>query len=482
MPAPLDPATLVSTVEGAWEEALVTLCRYTEIDCLSPAFDASWREHHKIADAATLLADWVSARAIPGLAVQIVEIPDRTPALLVEIPASQPGPDAGAVLIYGHLDKQPPLGEWRSGLAPFQPVREGDRLYGRGTADDGYSTFAALLAVEALAGLGVPYGRIVVLIEASEESGSPDLAAHLDALEPRIGRPKLVVCLDSGCHTYDRLWLTTSLRGLAQVKLSVSVLTEGIHSGNSGAGVPSSFRVLRELLSRIEDETTGDIVLAELRAPIPELHREIAQKVAQEFPHAVRAELPITEGLELAGSSEADRLLGRAWRPTLCVTGIGGIPGSSDAGNVLRASTTAVLSVRLPPSLDAGRAERALYEALTADPPQGASVHVEVQASQGWAGGELPDWLDDALSEASVGAFGRNYSCIGEGGTIPFLAALDARFPGVPFVATGVLGPQSNAHGPNEFLHIPMVKSLTAAVASLLADTRIHDVAEGGPQ
>jgi acetylornithine deacetylase/succinyl-diaminopimelate desuccinylase-like protein len=450
------------------EDALPALCEYTRIPCLSPAFDPDWAEGGHLVRAAELLADWCAGRPVPGVAAEVRELPGRTPVVVVEAGGDAPG----TVLVYGHLDKQPPQGTWQAGLGPYEPVRRGDRLYGRGTADDGYSAFAALVALEAVAAAGAPLPRVVVLIEASEESGSPDLAAHLEALAPRLGRPDLVIGLDSGCLSYDRLWSTSSLRGNLVVTVRVDVLAEGVHSGLAGGVVPSSFRVLRQLLSRVEDERTGEILLPELCASVPERSRAELAAVAAELPGVATGDLPTVPGLELAGSGDVERLVARAWSPALALTGMDGVPAVPDAGNVLRPFTTAKLSVRLPPTVDADRAAAAVVRALTTDPPQGASVTVEVEsAGAGWVAPEPAPWVAEAMARASLERFGRPPSPYGEGGTIPFLATLEHHFPGIQLVATGVLGPLSNAHGPNEFLHLPMAKAVTAAVAELVAAT-----------
>ena len=456
-------------VHQGWEEAVLpTLTEYTRIPCLSPAFDDGWEAAGHLIGAAHMLAEWSRSRPVPGLLAEVVTEPGRTPVLLIEVAAS--GPVDGTVLIYGHLDKQPPQGTWREGLGPFDPVRDGERLFGRGTADDGYSTFAAITALETLAVAGTVHPRVFILIEASEESGSPDLPAYLDSLAERIGRPDLVICLDSGCLTYDRLWTTASLRGNLVATVTVEVLTEGVHSGLGGGVVPSSFRVLRRLLSRLEDETTGEILLPGLQAVVPDNHRASLTAVAQELPDAVTANLPTVPGLVLAGETEADRLVAKAWAPALALTGIDGVPAVRDGGNVLRPFTAAKLSVRLPPGVDAVRAAKALTAALTLDPPDGARVTVEMETpADGWLAPDPEPWVTEALERASLDCFDRPPSAYGEGGTIPFLAMLGARFPGVQLVATGVLGPGSNAHGPNEFLHLPMAEAVTVAVAYLVA-------------
>ena len=448
------PVTAGTTTDQLWEtDVLPTLEAYTTIPCLSPAYDPDWEAHGHLDRAAVLLAGWAAAR-LPELALTVVELPGHTPLLLGVLEGTGP-----TVLIYGHLDKQPPMGAWREGLGPYQPVREGDRLYGRGTGDDGYALFAAVTALRQ-----VPDPpRVVVLIEASEESGSPDLAPHLAHLD--LGRPDVVVCLDSGALTYDRLWLTTSLRGIVVATVTVEVLEYGIHSGMAGGVVPSSFRLLRRLLSRIEDQGTGAIVLPALHAEVPEAERRALAAVGRQFPE----HLPVMPGLRLP----EDPLVLKAWAPALEVTGMDGIPAVADGGNVQRPLTRAKLSIRLPPTVDAAAAQAALAEALTQDPPEGARVGVTFEASaDGWLAPPLAPWLRHALDRASEAAFGHPAASYGEGGSIPFLGTLARQFPEAQFVATGVLGPESNAHGPDEFLHLPTAKAVTDAVVEVLCSAR----------
>ena len=444
-------------IDAAWEErVLPALAEYTRIKCLSPAFDPDWADNGAILEAAELLGDWTRQQD-GSLQTEIVQLPGRTPVLVVEN-----GGVGDPILIYGHMDKQPPLGDWRPGLSPFEPVRQGDLLYGRGTADDGYALFAAVTSLLAADG---GRGRVVILIEASEESGSPDLSAYVEHLRDRIGTPSLVICLDSGCLSYDRLWLTSSLRGNLVASVRVDVLTEGVHSGVGGGVVPSSFRILRRILSRIEDEATGRILLPELLGNgVPDELRASLSAAAQEFADSA---LPTVDGLRLFGEAPADRLVARAWSAALEVTGMDGVPAVRDGGNVLRPFTTAKISVRLPPDVDAQEAADALISAITTD--EGAHITIDLEGvADGWLAPPLDARNAAALDRISQASFGQPVGFHGEGGTIPFLADLKRSFPRTQFVATGVLGPHSNAHGPNEFLHIPMAKAVTHAVAELL--------------
>jgi acetylornithine deacetylase/succinyl-diaminopimelate desuccinylase-like protein len=430
-------------------------------------FDEHWAQTGHLEDAVTLLSKWTQARKLANVDIAVHRLEGRTPMLVVTVDST--AGDQGTAVLYGHLDKQPPLGDWTDGLDPFIPTRRGDRLYARGVADDGYAIFSALLAIEALEQHDVPHARCVVLIEASEESGSTDLEAYLDALAGHLGDVQLLICLDSGALTYDRLWVTTSLRGVLNLEVTIRVLDQGQHSGSVSGVVPSSFRVLRQLLDRLEDSRTGAVLVPEMQPDIPTAHRQAAHDIAEEFGEVVANELPLTEGVELMGSSAEDRILRRNWYPTLSIIGMGGIPTPDIAGNVLRPYTTVVLSFRLPPNVDAHRAEEAVRKLLTTSVPSNAQVTISrVNPADGWVSPELAPWLAPALERASLDAYGRSVGFTGEGGSIPFLGSLAKRYPGVQFVATGVDGPQSNAHAIDEMLDLAMAVGVTNAVVTVL--------------
>src|SRR5579863_1467727 len=382
-------------------DALETLTTFATIPCLSPGFDTDWVRNGHIDRAIELLSDWSLARKFADFDVEIHRLDDRTPILVVTIAATAPGD--GTAVLYGHLDKQPPLGNWSDGLGPYEPVRRDDRLFARGVGDDGYSTFSALLAIEAMEAHHIPHSRCVVLIEASEESGSPDLDAYLDYLKIHLGKVELMICLDSGALTYDRLWVTTSLRGVVNVDLEVEVLSQGQHSGSASGVVPSSFRILRQLLDRVEDAATGEVLVPEMSAKIPEADVQADSELAAEFGDIIGRELPTLEGVELMGASAEERILRRTWYPTLSIVGLGGAPVPEIAGNVLRPSTTAKLSFRLPPSVDADTARDALIPILTTDVPSSARVTLKNwDIGSGWSSTSLAPWLAEALDVASI--------------------------------------------------------------------------------
>ena len=466
--SPMDQRAVGDFTAALWDDDIVAqLVEYIRIPNKSPMFDKDWEKHGYMDQAVALMESWCRAQPVPGMTVEVVRLPGRTPLLFLEIP----GEGDDTVLLYGHLDKQPEMTGWSDGLGPWVPVLKDDRLYGRGGADDGYACFASVAAIRALKEQGLPHSRCVILIEACEESGSYDLPHYVDHLAERIGKPSLVVCLDSGCGNYDQLWLTTSLRGLAGGELTVKVLSEGVHSGDASGVVPSSFRIIRQLLSRLEDEVSGAIVLDDLHVDIPSERVEQAELAAGFLKDDVWRKFPMLPGMRPMNEALRELILNRTWRPALSITGVDGIPALDSAGNVLRPHTALKLSLRLPPTLDPEIAGQRVKQVLESDPPYGAEVDFSLEkAGSGWNAPALSPWLAESVDAASRQYFGPPPAYMGEGGSIPFMGMLGAKFPGAQFLITGVLGPHSNAHGPNEFLHVPTGKRVTACVAKVLAD------------
>jgi acetylornithine deacetylase/succinyl-diaminopimelate desuccinylase-like protein len=464
----MDHVSAQKSIGRAWDESIVPqLMDYIRIPNKSPTFDPDWDAHGHMEAAVQLMRRWAEAHALPGMTVEVLRLPGRTPVLMIDVPGSVDD----CVLMYGHLDKQPEFTGWSDGLEPWTPVLRDGKLYGRGGADDGYALFASLTALATLREQGIPHARAVILIEASEESGSPDLPAHIEALGGRIGSPTLVVCLDAECGNYEQLWATTSLRGNLIASLQVEVLTEGVHSGTASGVVPSSFRVLRELLARAEDAPSGAILIEELNVAIPPDRRAQARAAADVLGTSVYEKFPMPPGMRPVSNDPYELLLNNTWRPTLSVTGADGLPPSRTAGNVLRPSTTLKLSFRLPPTMDAKKAAEAVRSTFDRDPPYGARVTVKIESAMaGWNAPAVAPWLEASMQRASREFFGRDAMYMGTGGSIPFMGMLGERFPGTQFLITGLLGPKSNAHGPNEFLHVETGKRLTACVARVLAD------------
>jgi len=464
----MDFGKVTAFMTRIWDDEIIpALSDYIRIPNKSPAFDPDWEAHGHMEKVVQMFAAWANSKlaAFPGAKLDVVRLPKRTPLIFIEIPGDAPG----TVLMYGHLDKQPEMKGWTTG--PWEPVIKGGKLYGRGGADDGYAMFASLAALLALKEQGLQHGRVVIIIEACEDSGSTYLSFYIDHLASRIGVPDLVVCLDSGCGNYEQLWLTTSLRGMVIGNLTVRVLTEGVHSGAASGIVPSSFRIARQLLSRIESVETGEITLDALKVAIPEERVTQANAAAAILGDTVVRELPFAAATKSMAASNADAILQKTWKAQLAVTAIDGYPLPENGGNVLLPYTTLKLSLRVPPTGNAEAARQAVKKALEDTPPYDAEVTFEApRGENGWNAPTLAPWLEASLGKASNAAFGKPVAYQGEGGSIPFMAMLGAKFPQTQFVVTGVLGPHSNAHGPNEFLHIDFAKKLSAAIATILAD------------
>jgi acetylornithine deacetylase/succinyl-diaminopimelate desuccinylase-like protein len=463
----MDSSQLRSFIHELWTSQIVPqLIEYIKIPNKSPAFDPGWAQHGYMEQAVALLSSWARSQTVPGMKVEVIRLSGRTPLIYIEIP----GRSDDCVLLYGHLDKQPEMTGWSPHLGPWNPVLEGEKLYGRGSADDGYALFGALAAIMALQRQNVPHARCVLLIEACEESGSYDLPYYVDHLAARLGRPSLVVCLDSGCANYEQLWLTTSLRGLAGGVLTVRVLDEGVHSGDASGVVPSAFRIARQLLSRLEEEGSGRILPAELHVQIPSERLQQARRAAEAVGNALYTKFPLVQGMRPMDEKLTELVLNRTWRPALSVIGADGLPPIPSAGNVLLPEVALKLSLRLPPTLEADKASACLKHLLEKDPPYGAEVTFKLeQATAGWNAPQVAPWLAACLEEASKEFYGAAPGYMGEGGSIPFMSMLHEKFPAAQFVITGVLGPGSNAHGPNEFLHIPTGERVTACVAKVLS-------------
>jgi acetylornithine deacetylase/succinyl-diaminopimelate desuccinylase-like protein len=474
----LNAAQTFGEVSAAWDSSIVPqLHDYIRIPAKSPMFDAQWQAHGHIDAVVRQTAQWIEQQKVDGLSVEIIQIEGRTPVLFFEVAATR-ADATQTVLMYGHLDKQPEFSGWRSDLGPWTPKLDDGRLYGRGGADDGYAAYAAITAIQALKSQQVGHPRVVGLIETCEESGSYDLLPYIDALKSRMGDVGLVICLDSGAGNYDQLWLTSSLRGMASGVLKVEILTEGVHSGDASGLVPSSFRIMRHVLDRLEDSGSGRLLPASFHCKVPADRMDQVSATAAILGEEIYRRFPWAH-YDCAGSTTfalptttdpVEALLNRTWKPTLSVTGAEGLPDLGNAGNVLRPYTAFKLSLRLPPLVDAGVAVQQLKTLLEDNAPYQAKVTFEGAAgATGWNAPTTAPWFEQALNTASQTYFGAPCGYIGQGGTIPLMSMLSKGFPKAQMMVCGVLGPKSNAHGPNEFLHVAYAKKLNAAVAHVIS-------------
>lgn len=465
----LDTTTVEASVECTWASALPALAEYVRIPAISRAFDADWEVSGHIQRGVDHIEQWIRAHLPDEARVWQQQIDGRTPVLFAEIPARGELPHtAETVLLYGHLDKQPAGTGWGA-RDPWEPIEAGDFLYGRGVADDGFAPFAMVAAVRALRDTDSAHGRILMLLEASEESHSMDLPAHLDLIGDGLGTVGLVVVLDAGAWDYEHLSVVTSLRGMLSADVRVHVAEEGLHSGLASGAVPSSFRVMRVLLDRIEDSDSGEILIEALRVVTPEGRRKEIS-IAAGLGLDLAATLPLAGSTQPMNADPAGLLHATLWEPTLSYIAADGIPPLISGGNVLRPYTTLRLSFRTPPHADLKRAGLELTRRLTENVPYNATVDVDITvSSDGWEAPEAPPWLTDSIRFASNATFGNDPHVLGVGGSIPIAALLADQFPAAQFLVTGVLGPGSNAHAPNERLHVPTAKKVSAATAHIVA-------------
>lgn len=450
-------------------EVIPLLMDYIRVPSLSPLYDPDWESNGLMEQAQKLLLDYVHNIGIQGLKTQILKEPGKPWMFYGEVPGTDPS--LGTILIYGHMDKQPHFPNWIAGTNNTEPAIIDGKLYGRGGADDGYAMPSAALLIKTLQDLGLPHGRIVIIGETEEESGSPNLMYLISQLKAQIGDPELIICLDSGAGDYEHLWLTSSLRGVIAAELTVSVINNGLHSGEASGVVPSSFRIIRNLLDRIEDSVTGVMKVPELFQDISEDELAKVESVAKVLGDSIFTKVEWFGSTQPMTHDVVQGLLNKTLRPTLSVTGADGFPPLAVAGNVLRPKTSLKLSIRVPPAVDANQAFEKVKEVLTRDPPYQASVEVKkVGAGNGFAPKPLDQWMSDVIQQASLNYFGTDALYMGEGGSIPFMGALAEMFPRAKFVVTGVLGPNSNAHSANEFLHIPFMKKILCCLGVLIAE------------
>lgn len=462
----LDLSQLSDFVEEWWDKsALPSLCEFVEIPALSPSFDSEWEANGYLDAAVNTFIAWTRSLPLKGLTVSVHRLKNRSPLLLVKIE----GDSDGEVLFYSHLDKQPEATGWSEGKGPWKPVIEDDWLFGRGSVDDGYGGYAGVLSVLALQDQGVSHPTCRFLIETGEESGSPDLSFYLDELESVLGVPDLVIVLDTGGIDYDRLWITESLRGIVAGTLSVKVSSVGVHSGHGSGVMPSSFRLARQLLSRIEDENTGEIKPEWLHIEITDKMKEQAKKIVDMNLESVD-DFPLLKGVEKQVKDPLDIFLTMNLAPSLSIIGADGIPSIQDAGNVLRTNTDLKVSIRTPPGISADEVAKKVQDLLEANPPNGAYVSAEMtEVADGFLSPELPEKLSDMLKESGKKFYGNEPMSLFIGGTIPVMAMLQSRYPDSKFIITGAGGPGGNAHGPDEKLHIPTAKKVTKCMAAVVS-------------
>ena len=457
------------TVARMWQgETLQALCDFVRIPARSVGFDPNWEQNGFLLQACEDAARWAKT-LFPNAVFEVLSEPGRSPALFFEIPASGCScPES--VFFYGHFDKQPEGEGWTQGRKAFTPSVEGRRLYGRGAADDGYNFYAAMTALAALDENGAPRPRAVGLYETAEECESVDFAYWLEKTAPRIGRVGFVSVLDGTCCDYDRLWTTVSFRGALSFTLNVRVLQYGVHSGTASGIVPESFTIARALLERIEKAQTAEISAPELNVEIPEERLAQLRHCASILGEKITGEFPWAGSVHARNPAPFASLVMRGWKPQLAVTGAEGLPALENAGNVLRAGTRLKCSMRIAPTLDPEKALEYIRRELTRDPIFGCTVTLDPAGfGPGWNAPAEKPWFTRSFDAASRELFGKSATYCCDGASIPILSLMQRCFGDAQYLVTGVLGPGSNAHGPDEMLDLDYVSKLTSALARIIA-------------
>lgn len=460
--------TIEQSVQTFWDkEALPALMDFIRIPAKSTAFDSHWQEHGYLLQACEKSKAWIES-VLPQARCEILTQKDRTPCLFVDIAADGTTRD-NTIAFYGHLDKQPEAGGWAKGLGPWEPVIRNGKLYGRGAADDGYSLFAMVTAIVALKREQVPHPRIVGIFETQEESGSTDLPEYLKLLKDDIGNPAAFIILDNHCGDYERLWLSTSLRGVISGTLRVQSMHYGVHSGSYSGMVPDPFSIAQALVERLHDPITGFVKVSECHADIPKRRIEQLKKASDVLGDLVWNHAPFVEGVQTKHISNHEIFLQQTWKPALTVIGVDGMPKIEDAGNVVQGSVALRLSMRVPPMIDFEKAAQAVENELLRDPPYGCKVSWRYQENhEGWCASSDSEEFETLFSDASKQVFGQEAVMMGQGGSISIINTFERLFPGTSLILTGVLGPQSNAHAPNESLDLDYVVRLTQSLCYVL--------------
>lgn len=459
-------------IESSWKSVTQQpIEEFVRIPALSIDFDKQWDKNGHLLDAVLHAKRWADSLGLEGISMEAIQEEGAPPCLFADIPGTGAKKDGKTVFLYGHLDKQPENTGWDENKSAWKPVVENGRLYGRGAADDGYSWFCTLSALRALDKLGIDRPHCVALFETAEESSSFHYEKYLERMKSHLGDVGLVVILDSTALDYKRLWITQSLRGTVNCMLKVQVLEHDMHSGEAGGIVPSSFMIVRSLLDRMEDANTGKIRLDALHCDIPKEVIKQTKALAKVCGKQVFEAFPWEGATKPEKRNPWKAILSRNWEPALAVVGAGGIPSIAEAGAILRAQTTLKLCMRIPPLVDPEKAAKAMKQCLTEKPPFKATVSMEgLVTGPGWYASGTPQWLKKALNQSSKAFWGEEAGYLGIGASIPLVAHFSKVWPETAFMVAGVLGPNSNAHGPNEFLDLEYAKRLTASVAKVISE------------
>lgn len=465
----INPEKLKQFVESEFtNNALPSFKTFLTIENCTPAYDPDWDKNGLLKSAASHLKAYaLKSSGVQGLNAILSSDEGKTPFLLVTVDSTSG--DGKSILLYGHFDKQPPNSGWSQGLGPYLPVEKDGYLYGRGSADDGYAFYAMLTIIKALQNFNIPHPKFVIILEGSEESGSIDLPIYIEEYQQFIGQPDLILALDSGIIDYNRIWLTSSLRGVVSCDLTVKTLTKGVHSGKGSGIAPESFMIIRKLLSKLEDYNDQSR-MKDFEVEIPDSEKTKISKAVEVMGDDWCSKIPILPGMKLLGDTPTDRLINWTWKPALTVAGARGIPNVKDAGNVLRPYTTLYLSIRTPPTFDGILNGKKILEDITNQTPFNSTVLIEnYEAFNGSLIKEPSDNLKSQIDNLAKNYISGGMAQIPVGISIPFTTIFSQYFPKSQILVTGCAGVDSNAHGPNERLNLSYTKNFICSFVHIFS-------------
>ena len=442
---------------------LPNLMNFIRIPNLSPAFDNNWNTNGYLLKAANLIISFAKSLEIKNAEINLIQDQGYTPLIYIDIQSSRKN-DTRTVLFYSHFDKQPHGTGWDENKGPTKPVIENNRLFGRGSVDDGYASFSILTAIKACQDHNCPLPRIFCIFEGAEESTDEHLTYYFDKLMPIIGNNIIAfIPLDSGGSDYDRLWITNSLRGVLNLYLKIQTLDNNCNFGPEASGrIAENLFLLRKSLEGIFDTNTGEVKIDELHAKeIPknieeEMNKEI-EIVGDKFFNGI----PLYEGVQPLKTDVKEAMINLRWKPTCVISGIDNCPQIEENGFGVYKSINVRISMRIPPGINVANGIEAIKKAINNNIYFGAKISLErFGYADGWYLNKISDRTKNILKKASLEFFGNESIFKGVGGTIPFITYFQSKYPDTDIICTGICGDDSFEHGPNENLNLDACKKM----------------------
>ena len=453
---------------------LPNLMNFIRIPNLSPLFDPNWKTNGYLFKAANLIVSYAKSLNIKNAEINLLQDSGHTPMVFIEIPASRKN-DNRTVIFYGHYDKQPYGTGWDKDKSPTNPVIVDGRLYGRGSADDGYASFSILTAIKTCQEFNCLMPRICCLFEGAEESTDADLKYYFDKLIPILGDNVVAfIPLDSGCPDYDRLWMANSLRGIVDIDVNIQTLDQESHYGPEASGIiAENLFLMRKIYDGLVDSTNGEFKLEEFKIAedkIPAIVMEQMQKEIEIVGDNFIKNIPLYEGVSPLKTDVKELMINNRWKPSCFILGIDNCPKTEDRGFGVSSGINVRMSIRIPPTVDKNKAIEALKKALSDNIYFGAQVKLGyLDYGEGVLLANMSNKVKNILNKASLEFFGNESVFTGVGGSIPFIGYFQSKYPNTDIICTGIVGSDSHEHGPNENLNIEACKKMVCVLCYFLS-------------